>query len=86
MLYVKLLRKFVEAILSRDFDLETFVIKAVEESLDLDPTGEVWARLKVVKYMLKMWYRRALGRGDLARASEKLYKVVERVYRYTGMS
>lgn len=49
---MRFLRKFVEATLSRDFDLETFAIKAVEECLDLDLAEEVWTPLKVSEYIL----------------------------------
>ena len=66
----------MEAIRRRGFDLESFVLEAVERMLELDPREEVEARLEIAKYMLRRG-REELEKGDPVQASEKLYKAAE---------
>ena len=66
----------MEAIRRRGFDLESFVLEAVERMLELDPCEEVEARLEIAKCMLRRG-REELEKGDPVQASEKLYKAAE---------
>jgi len=70
---VEIPRSLVEAIRRRGFDLESFVLEAVERMLELDPRE---ARLEIAKYMLRRG-REELEKGDPVQASEKLYKAAE---------
>ncbi len=69
-------KELAEAIRKRGYDLETFVLEAIERSLELDPSEEIVTRLEIAKHMLKR-AREELDRGDAVQASEKLYKAVE---------
>ena len=69
-------RELAEAIRRRGYDLESFVIEAVEAALELDPGEEPVTRLAVAEHMLAR-AREELGRRDPVQASEKLYKAAE---------
>jgi len=68
--------RLAEAIRRRGFDLEAFVLEAIERVLKLDPSEEVLTRLEVARHMLRR-AREELKKGDAVQASEKLYKAVE---------
>ncbi len=68
--------KLAKAIQSKGFDLETFIVEALENSLELDPNEELESRTAIAEYML-MRAKEELDKGDSIQASEKLYKAVE---------
>ena len=68
--------RLVEAIRRRGHDVETLVIAAIEDRLELDPSEELETRLEIAKHMLRRGLEE-LERGDAVQASEKLYKAVE---------
>jgi len=65
--------RLARLIRGRGVDVESFVIEAVEKSLELDPQEELFTRLEVAIHMLRR-AEEELGRGDAVQASEKLYK------------
>jgi len=73
---VEVPKGLAEAIRRRGFDLESFVLEAIERMLNLDPSEEIEARLEIAKHMLKR-AREEIEKGDAIQASEKLYKAVE---------
>ncbi len=68
--------RLARAIMARGFDVEAFVIEAIERKLQLDPMEELETRLEIALYMLRR-AREELEKGDPVQASEKLYKAVE---------
>ncbi len=73
---VRLPEKLVKIIRGRGYDVEAFIIGAVEDKLGLDPREELETRLAIADYMFQR-AKEELEKGDAVQASEKLYKVVE---------
>ncbi len=68
--------RFVEEARRRGFELEDIVLMALAEILEIDPSEVARLRLEMAEKMLK-GAEEHISRGDVVRASEKLYKTVE---------
>jgi len=69
-------RRLLDEARRRGIDVEEVVIKALAETLNLDPNELAWARLELAEKTLRE-AEEYLAKGDAVQASEKLYKTVE---------
>jgi len=74
--YVPIPRRLLNEASKRGVDVYEFVLKALADTLQLDPDEVAKARVELAEKFLDE-ARECLARGDAVQASEKLYKVVE---------
>jgi len=73
---IKLPKSLVAEALKKGFDIETLVVDALIEKLNLDPGEEAATRIEFAEYFLEE-AKKYIETGDTVQASEKLYRVAE---------